>query len=178
VPGEDGPVEALIAGWRAAGVDWVVAIERCGPASDGVPRNMRRMDISAYVTPLDRLFSAGPWRTVGIGDGGNELGMGSVAGLAGLVPGGEAVACVVKADALVTAGVSHWGAYGLLAALTLLRPDLSAAFRVDPAVDRAVIEALVRDGPAVDGVTRRQTLTVDGLGFAEHHAMLAAVLDA
>ncbi len=39
---------------------------------------MRGTDISAYAAPLDRLFSAGPWRTIAIGDGGNEIGMGGV----------------------------------------------------------------------------------------------------
>ena len=75
-PGE--PVGALIERWRRDGIDWVIAIERCGPSPDGTPRNMRGRDLSEYTAPLDRLFSAGPWQTIGIGDGGNELGMGSV----------------------------------------------------------------------------------------------------
>ena len=56
-----------------------MSIERCGRSADGAPRNMRGEDISAYTTPLDDLFSAGPWDTIAIGDGGNEIGMGRLA---------------------------------------------------------------------------------------------------
>jgi hypothetical protein len=45
---------------------------------DGRPRNMRGEDVGAYAAPLDRVFVAGPWRTIAIGDGGNEVGMGSL----------------------------------------------------------------------------------------------------
>jgi hypothetical protein len=175
-----GDVQALIDRWRQDGVDWVIAIERCGPGADGRPRNMRGTDISAWVAPLDRLFGAGPWRSIGIGDGGNELGMGLIPRplIAGHVPSGEVIGCVVPADHLVTAGVSHWGAYALLAALAELRPDWSAAMlaALDPALDQAVLEAMVRDGPAVDGVSRRRDLTIDSFPMAVHHERLAAML--
>ncbi len=178
----NGSVEALVALWRQHGIDHVVSIERCGPAADGIPRNMRGQDLSPFMAPLDLLFTAGPWRTIGIGDGGNELGMGSVprALIAGHVKQGEAIGCVVPADCLVTAGVSHWGAYGLLAALALLRPDWAAAMRtgLDPDLDLAVVEALVRDGPAVDGVDSRQVVSIDSQGMPVHRGVMEAVLHA
>jgi hypothetical protein len=187
----DVPVDALEPGesclslvetWRAAGIDWVIAIERAGPAMDGVPRNMRGGALTDYVARLDRLFMAGPWRTIGVGDGGNELGMGAVpVGLiAANVPLGDRVACVVPADFLITAGVSHWGAYALLAALGVLRPDWADACRaaLDPALDQAVVAALVADGPAVDGVTRKQTVMIDSLPMSFHAGVMAAVVGA
>ena len=169
-------VNALIDLWRQEGIDWVIAIERCGPAADGILRNMRGTDISAYAAPLHRLFSAGPWRTIAIGDGGNEIGMGRVA-TAGRVPLGDRIGCVVLADFLIAAGVSHWGAYAVLAALAVLRPDWSAAMlsRLDPALDRAVIGAMVRDGPAVDGVSLRREMTIDALGMDVHREVMEAV---
>ena len=174
------PSDALVDRWRAEGIDWVIAIERCGPSADGRARNMRGADISAHAAPLDRLFTAGPWRTIAIGDGGNEIGMGCVppALIAEHVPLGELNGCVVPADFLIAAGVSHWGAYAVLAALALLRPDWAAALRagLDPALDRAVLEAMVRHGPAVDGVTRRREQTIDALGMEVHHGVLEAVL--
>jgi hypothetical protein len=173
-PGQ--PVDALIDLWRQQGIDRVIAIERCGPASDGRLKNMRGADIGAHAAPLDRLFSAGPWRTIGIGDGGNELGMGTVpAASPGLM--GDPIGCVVPADALIAAGVSHWGAYAMLAALMLLRPDWAAAMRLglDPALDSAVIRTMVRDGPAVDGITLRRDVTIDGLGMDVHQGVLAAL---
>jgi hypothetical protein len=176
----EGTVDALVDLWRQEGIDWVIAIERCGPAADGSLRNMRGTDISAYAAPLDRLFSAGPWRTIGIGDGGNEIGMGCVARplIALHVPLGDRIGCVVPADFLISAGVSHWGAYAMLAGLAMLRPDWSAAMLsgLDPALDRAVIEAMVRDGPAVDGVSLRRAVTIDALGMAVHRGMMEAVL--
>ncbi len=175
-----GSVRALVERWRRDDIDWVIAIERCGPGADGRPRNMRGADISAWVAPLDRLFSAGPWRTIGIGDGGNELGMGVIPRslIAGHVPSGETIGCVVPADHLVSAGVSHWGAYAVLAALSALRPDWSEAMlaALDPALDRAVVEAMVRDGPAVDGVSHRRDLTIDSFPLDVHHERLSAVL--
>jgi hypothetical protein len=175
-----GTVNALVDLWRQEGIDSVIAIERCGPSADGSLRNMRGIDISAYAAPLDRLFSAGPWRTIGIGDGGNEIGMGCVARplITLHVPLGDRIGCVVPADFLIAAGVSHWGAYAMLAALAMLRPDWSAAMLsgLDPALDGAVIEAMVRDGPAVDGVSLRRAVTIDALGMAVHRGMMEAVL--
>lgn len=178
-----GTVDGLIDLWRRSGIDWVIAIERCGPAADGRPRNMRGAAISAYAAPLDHLFSAGPWRTIAIGDGGNEIGMGRVARplIARHEPLlGDRIGCVVPADFLVTAGVSHWGAYALLAALAILRTDWSAGILsgLDPALDRALIEAIVRDGPAVDGVSLRREATIDALDIEAHHEVLEAVLEA
>ena len=176
----DDPIGALIDLWRQSGIDWVLAIERCGPAADGHPRNMRGGDIAAYAAPLHQLFSAGPWRTIAIGDGGNELGMGRVARslIARHVPLGEAIGCVVGADFLIAAGVSHWGAYAILAALMLLRSDWSAAMRgsLGSDLDAVVIDAMVRDGPAVDGVSLRRAATIDALGLEVHHGVLQRIL--
>ncbi len=171
-----GEVDTLTDRWREAGIDWAIAIERCGPAADGRIRNMRGAEITQWVASLDRLFGAGPWRTIGIGDGGNELGMGNVSVAAGLKLG-DVARCTVPADFLIAAGVSHWGAYAMLAALALLRPDWSAAMLsgLDPALDRAVVEAMVRDGPAVDGVSLRREATIDGLAMAEHGEVMEAV---
>lgn len=58
----------------------LVAIERTGPARDGTYRTMRGFDMTRFVAPLERLLHAreAPLRSIGIGDGGNELGMGKV----------------------------------------------------------------------------------------------------
>jgi hypothetical protein len=174
--------DGLVDLWRRERTDWVIAIERCGPAADGRPRNMRGTDIAAHAAPLDRLFSAGPWQTIAIGDGGNEIGMGRVARslIAQYVPLGDRIGCVVPADFLIAAGVSHWGAYALLAGLAALRPDWSAAASaaLNPALDRAVVEAMVRDGPAVDGITLRREATIDAVSMDVHHEVLNTILAA
>ena len=176
-----GTLDGVIDLWRRDGIDWVIAIERCGPAADGHPRNMRGVDISAFAAPLDRLFNAGPWRTIAIGDGGNELGMGLVPRqlIAEHVALGDVIGCVMPAEFLIAAGVSHWGAYALLAALALRRPDWSHFMleSLDPALDKFVIEAMVRDGPAVDGVSLRREATIDSFAIDIHHEVLSAIRD-
>lgn len=169
----------IIARWRQAGVNWAVAIERSGRTADGTMRNMRGLDIGAHAEPLDDVFVAGPWGTIAIGDGGNEIGMGALPPglIARHVAHGDRIACVTPADHLVMAGVSHWGAYALLGALAVLRPDwrdvIGQTLNAD--LDRAIIEAMVRDGPAVDGVTGRRHATIDSLTMDEHHETLADI---
>lgn len=182
VAGNAVPVEALvpagaIASWRAAGIDWVIAIERCGRTADGTMRNMRGQIVPG--TPLDDVFTAGPWRTIAIGDGGNEVGMGALPPglIAAHIAHGADIACITPAEHLIVAGVSHWGAYAMLAMLAACRPDwrdgmLSA---LDPAEDRAILARLVADGPAVDGVTRRRDATIDGLDMTAHAAKLLRI---
>src|SRR4029077_15841792 len=113
------PLTPLIETWRGAGITHAIAIERCGRSADGAPRNMRGQDIGSYTAPLDDLFTAGPWETIAIGDGGNEIGMGAISCslIAGQVEHGETIACVTAAQHLVVAGVSNWGAYALIGAL-------------------------------------------------------------
>jgi len=94
--------------------DHIVAIERVGPAEDGKYHNMRGEDITAYCGRADLLVSlankltAHQVRTTGIGDGGNEVGMGKVKEkVEQHILHGHAIACAVKADNLITSGVSN-----------------------------------------------------------------------
>jgi D-glutamate cyclase len=173
------PLAPLIETWRYAGITHAIAIERCGRSADGPPRNMRGQDIGSYTAPLDDLFTAGPWDTIAIGDGGNEIGMGAISRsvIAGHVAHGETIACVTAARHLIVAGVSNWGAYALIGALAALREDWRGTLLacLDETVDRAVLEATVEHGPAVDGVSRLRTLTVDNLDIATHHRTLRMV---
>jgi D-glutamate cyclase len=167
---------AVVQTWKNAGVTHAVAIERCGRSTDGRPRNMRGVDVSSWTAPLDDLFLAGGWIRVAIGDGGNEIGMGKLpAGMiADNVPMGAKIASVTGCDHLIVAGVSNWGAFGLMASLAIIRPDWS------PAIDRIltaargldVTRAIVEQAGAVDGVTARSEATVDGFGPEIHSALI------
>ena len=174
-----GAVDDTVTVWRRLGVSHAISIERCGRSANGAPRNMRGEDISAFTTPLDELFLAGPWQRIAIGDGGNEIGMGSLpASLIGAhVAHGETIACVTPADHLIVAGVSNWGAYALIGALAVIRDDWRATLIdcLDAERDGAILRSMVSDGPAVDGVTRQRTLTVDGMPAEVHHAKLRAI---
>lgn len=96
----------------------VVAIERCGRTEEGKHLNRRGQDITTYTAHVDYLFNAPGAVTIGIGDGGNEIGMGCLTReIAAEL--GNATPCVTPADHLVIATVSDWGAYGLLAYLSM-----------------------------------------------------------
>ncbi len=173
------PPDAVVEAWREAGIEFAISIERCGKGADGAPHNMRGRDISAHTAPLDALFLAGPWETIGIGDGGNEIGMGALPRdlVARHVVGGNVIACATAAKHLIVAGVSNWGAYALLGALAALREEWRQRLLscLDEALDQRILEATVRQGPAVDGVSLQQRLTVDGLPPARHHQVLRSI---
>jgi hypothetical protein len=157
--------------WKWAEVDHAIAIERCGRSADGKPRNMRGVDVSPWTAPLDDLFLRGGWRRIGVGDGGNEIGMGKLPRslIAANVPNGAAIASVTSCDHLIVAGVSNWGAYGLMAALALVHPAWRATIArfLTAERDLAVTRAVVDQG-GVDGVTAKREPTVDGFGPEVH----------
>ena len=152
----------------------LVSIERPGRTRDGDYRSARGDSVREWNAPLDALFLAAPRRvaTVGIGDGGNEIGMGNVR--ARLVRTGalmRSIASVVKVDHLVVAGTSNWGAWGVIAELSrLARRSLLHSSEEE----RRMVEACVEAG-AVDGITRRREATVDGLPLEAHVGMLELV---
>jgi hypothetical protein len=174
--GVDEGLDRLIGDWRRTGVSHAVAIERCGRSADGRPRNMRGVDVSPWTAPLDDLFLAGPWIRLAVGDGGNEIGMGKLPSglIARTVPNGEKIACVTSCDRLVVAGVSNWGAYGLMAALAVARPDWAARIATFLTAERdlAVTRATVDKAGAVDGVTALREATVDGFGPEIHGPLI------
>jgi hypothetical protein len=147
--------------------------ERTVPADQrGRCHSMRGRDLTPFTRPADRLFEGrGPGlTTIGIGDGGNEIGMGKIAWrtIRNNIPHGGLVACRVATDFLIVAGVSNWGAYALAAGVALLRgrrlpPDLFDVER-----ERELLRVMVEKGPLVDGMTGKPTVTVDGLAFEEY----------
>ena len=147
-----------------------VALERPGPAADGRFLTAGGTDITAHVAPIEGMFGPSPFRrvrTIGIGDGGNEIGMGKLphALVARNVPNGDSIHGTVATDFLLVAGVSNWGAYALAAGVYAVRGVVPPADQFDPDRERAVLESMVRDGGLVDGLSGRPTATVDGLGW-------------
>ena len=135
----------------------LVSIERCGRSADGRYLNMRALDVSEHTAQVDFLFD-GSVPSVGVGDGGNEIGMGGVADA--VAASGKLVSdpCVTRVDDLVIASVSNWGGYGLVAALSKI-----AGRDLLPTVDeeRALVERTAALG-AVDGTTGEADGKVDG----------------
>jgi hypothetical protein len=156
--------------------DVLVFIERPGAAADGRYYSMRGMEIPDVV-PLDRLAQTWPGVTVvGVGDGGNEAGMGPLRHrVVDAIPKGELIGSVVPCDSIVVAGTSNWGAYGLMAMVTVLgRLDRPQGYPGVPsfvALDRALLAACVAAG-AVDGVRGVPQPTVDGLDQQTYESVL------
>jgi hypothetical protein len=148
--------------------------------------NMRGRDVTELARPAHLLFDeleGGALsqeeriRTIGIGDGGNEIGMGKMSWdtIRRNIPNGGLVACRVPADHLIVAGVSNWGAYALAAGVLLMRGEKGDAALFDPDRERALLQVMVERGPLVDGVTGRPTATVDGLPWERYAEPLAAM---
>jgi hypothetical protein len=149
----------------------LVAVERPGRAADGRYWNARGESVGAWNGPLDALFLKPPrgLTTIGIGDGGNEIGMGNVRSrFLRQGPLARKISSVVRVDHLVVAGVSNWGAYGVAAHLSILarQPLLHTAEE-----ERKLVTACVEAG-GVDGLTRRRVPTVDGLPLETHMAVV------
>jgi hypothetical protein len=175
---DDNPAELgdLLGSYEQLKVTHVVIVERLGPAKDGAVRNFRGEDVTRFTPSFAPLWGdARPWTTVGVGDGGNEVGMGNIpAGtVAEAIEHGDRVHCVVGCDHLIVAGVSNWGALGLLLAVATLRGPSGADAQefVRPARHRSVVEACVLAG-AVDGTRGHRQATVDGLALVGHDVVL------
>ena len=145
----------------------LISIERCGRTKDDLYLNMRAADITQYTARLDYLFEHGI-PSVGIGDGGNEIGMGN---LAQVIPGVDRLPddpAIAKVDRLVLASVSNWGGYGLVAALShLTSRDLLPTVEDDERLIRRMVDA-----GAVDGTSGENTYRVDNFTLEQNAAVL------
>jgi len=162
------------------GPEWCshhVYIERSGPGADGRHYSMRGHDITEHFTVRFKK-PLGPG-TIGIGDGGNEIGMGKIphATIVANIPNGDLIHCVVPTDHLIVAGVSNWGAYALAAGVFVLRGVTPPPDLFDPETELRILEVMVKEGPLVDGVTGKQTATVDGLTWDEYAKPLIRIRD-
>ena len=116
--------------------DILVAIEPLGGNVHGKLHGVNGVCRDAFRCNVDRAFRAalaGGKITIGIGDGGNEIGFGRLrARLEQRLPefaqkdkteGGGGIFSTVETTQLVVASTSNLGAYGVLAALAILRGD-------------------------------------------------------
>ena len=141
----------------------LIAIERCGFTHDLKFRNMRGRDITPYNARIDYLFADHP-ASVGIGDGGNEIGMGNLAHEIPLVDSLVKIPCVTRVIAPILASVSNWGGYGLAASLSkLTRRNLLPSVEDDMATLRLTV-----DTGAVDGMSALQEYKADGFTLEEN----------
>ena len=145
----------------------VISIERCGVTATGRYLNMLGVDISQFNAKLDYLVLHHD-ATVGIGDGGNEIGMGNLLEQIPSVDTLPKEPTTTPVTRLVIASVSNWGGYGLIAALSqLTRQNLLPTAQVE----EEIIRRMVGQG-AVDGISTQRVYAVDGFPLEENRQTL------
>jgi hypothetical protein len=175
--------------WRrlqAWGVTHVVIIERAGLGIDGRPYDMMGNPLDEFTAKFDLIVDEAHKSGVislGVGDGGNEIGMGKIDKrmIAEDIENGSKIACVTATQYAMVCGVSNWAGVALLAALAILDPERGAKYLscTDPAIERSVLEHAVYLGPAIDDIgdprTRpgRKVLWIDDVPLDQHLALSA-----
>lgn len=178
IPVLDFPVEPDVARIKAKKLldDYhpkaVIVIEKGGMNHKGYIHTSKGFDTTAQLSKVDILVSEAKARgvvTIGIGDVGNEVGMGLIRdeiraeipyGAKCQCPCGAGIAPEEATDVLITASISNWGAYALSACMALLtkRMDVTHSSDVERRLLWACVQAGLIDGgsghtdPAVDGV--------------------------
>ena len=152
--------------------DLLISIERCAPATDGLYRNMRDMNITSNTAKIDLLFET-HYASVGIGDGGNEIGLGNL--YSEVEESTELVGfpANTKTTKLIISSVSNWGGYGLIAAISILKGK-----NLLPSVESDIhnIKKIVAMG-AVDGFSGDNVEKVDGFTLEENVSFLENLHD-
>lgn len=165
----------------------LVSIERLGRNARGVFHSLVGRDVSRGVASIDALFETGAEDgipTLGIGDGGNEIGMGAIPeAVRRAVPFAERCACgcgggiaaATSTSVLLTGGTSNWAAYAL-ADLLARRAGREDLFHTADAEER-----LLRAGAElglVDGIRGHVTPEVDAMPVSVHRAIADLLVQA
>lgn len=159
----------------------VISIERPGKNVKGVYHSFRGLDISSTTAKFDYVFELAKEKrvpTIGIGDVGNELGMGNIREtVLEHVPFakecichcGAGTACAVPSDVPVVSAVSNWGGHAIAAVLSAMteRPEVLH----DSILERRAIRECV-DAGAIDGETGSCEPSVDGSREELHAAVI------
>jgi hypothetical protein len=142
---------------------------------------MKGINYSKDRARMDYLFIESHSRgipTIGIGDGGNEIGMGVVKeAVRQSIPYGKecqcpckgGIACVTQTDILVTTTVSNWGCYGIVSALAIKLRNPQILHNGNR--EKALIYKSI-DAGFVDGVTGMAEPTVDGMSSDIHSGIV------
>ena len=162
----------------------VISVECPGANEKGVYHNATGLDVTELEAKQDVLFEKLQRKgvlNIAIGDLGNEIGMGAIHDtLEAYIPYaakgtcrcgcGGGIAVRTKADNIITATVSDWGCYAMIAALAYLKenPDIMHT----PELEKKAMETASRSGmidmygwliPAIDGFGEEINLPIVAL---------------
>lgn len=162
----------------------LLAIERPGCNVNGLYHGLGGRPLDGMVADLDYLFRQAKKQgvlTLGIGDGGNELGMGVIAAELPTfspkavdcgIPGRGGVGAATAADWLVVSNVSNWGATGIIAALSALLENPQVFH--EPELEVRATELCVANG-GVDGMFMAPEPANDGIHIREWEGMVRSL---
>lgn len=137
----------------------LISIERPGRGSDGLYRNMKGDIINGQNAPLDNFFLQDMnILTIGIGDGGNEIGMGKYANLLEEYLQYDAPCQIETAHCLIGT-TSNWATYGFIAALN--KKYLPNDNELEKYYE------FIHEKGAVDGITGLKGKTHDGFSLED-----------
>jgi hypothetical protein len=161
----------------------VVSIERGGFSGKHVYHNSSGKDRSATRSKFDYVALAAEELgipSIGIGDGGNEIGMGLIREqIKNIIPFGEKCDCpcgagiisTTSTTVLLVGATSNWAAYGLVGALSLITGNRGILHTA--AEERILLEAAVNAG-LVDG-HEGPRLYYDGMPLAVCQAVVELI---
>ena len=138
----------------------LISIERCGITEKNRYLNISSQDISDYNALIDVLFDLHK-NTIGIGDGGNEIGMGNLYDYIANSDKFIDEPTISKTKHLIVTTVSNWGGWGIAAALSLL----SNKNLLETTEQATTIMQEQLDLGAVDGSHFKSELSVDGFDW-------------
>ena len=140
----------------------VISIECPGENENGIYHSARGIDVTAVEAKQDILFEKlknNGILNIAIGDLGNEIGMGTIEELIKTkIPLGDKICVRTKADNIITATVSDWGCYALIAMIAFLVEDTDIMHGAS--LEKQAMEAAAKGGlidmtgeaiPAIDG---------------------------
>jgi len=134
----------------------IITIEKPSYNEKKVYHNGHGMDVSNLVAKTDVLIEAAKKKgilTIGMGDGGNEIGMGLISDtVKSLIPTGKKCKCPCRAgiaaktetDVLVVGSVANWGSYGVEACLAIATDTPKVLH--DGCLERFILDASIRAG--------------------------------
>lgn len=150
----------------------LISVERCGHNLENDYANMHGKSIAAQTARIDTMFELAQSRgilTIGIGDGGNEIGMGNLKDI--IIQNMDLNPCTVTVDELIVATTSNWGAYALAAYLDILMQEhIFPSYRVLA----EYLQKIVALG-CVDGVTKKSEPSVDGFPLKIEKEIISAL---
>ncbi len=153
----------------------LISLECPGKACNGHYHNMRGEQIDDMITDSSLFLTVAKEAgatVISIGDGGNEMGMGTFRKeILANVPHGDLICTAESADYTLASGVSNWWGWGVASLLSLsTHKNLLPSDINETELLRQVVAA-----GGVDGCTKRKELTVDTLSIETNLNILQEV---